>query len=135
MLNPDQLKIQLSQSEQEILDGSGGPVLQKVMETVARYGKALNAPCLAEIMGPGHLVIPWSVPGKSLRVGTLEELVDAGSKTTHPFTLDPPPLYDFENLYLPDDIETAILEMNFWKMCLQATVCIFKNTAKLKLNS
>ena len=63
MENSESRQIELTKSEQEILQGSSGSVLQKVMETVVRYGEALNAPRLVEITGPGHLVIPWAIPG------------------------------------------------------------------------
>lgn len=111
MVNLDQLNIQLSQEEKKILHGSQGQVLQKVMETVVLYGEALCAERLIDITGPGHLVIPWSIPGISPPIDMLEELVDAGLKTKYPFTLDPCPPLDFENLNLEPAVEAAILEM------------------------
>ncbi len=61
MVNLDQLSIQLSKEEQEILQGSQGPVMQKVMGTVVLFGEALNADHLVDIEGLGHLVIPCSM--------------------------------------------------------------------------
>jgi len=112
MENLQQWQINLSKNEQEILNGSSCLVLQKVMETVVRYGEALKAPRLAEITGSGHLVIPWSIPGISPPLEMLEELVAAGLKTLFQFTLDPRPPLDFENLGLPGHLESAIRRMH-----------------------
>lgn len=112
MVNLDQLSIQLSKEEQDILQGSQGPVMQKVMGTVVLFGEALNADHLVDIEGLGHLVIPWSIPGISPPIDMLEELAAAGLKTKFPFTLDPRPPLDFENLNLEPKIENKILEMH-----------------------
>ncbi len=109
--NPNLLNFRLSEEDREILLGSQGPVVQKVMETVVAFGEALGAECLIDIEGPGHLVIPWSNPGISPPLEMLEELVAAGLKTRFPFTLDPRPPLDFENLYLTPEVEEAALEM------------------------
>ena len=57
----DHLNIQLSSDERDILQGSQGPVMQKVMHTVVEFGEALGADRLVDIDGPGHFVIPWCV--------------------------------------------------------------------------
>jgi predicted aconitase len=111
MINPDYLHIKLSQDELDILLGTKGPTLQKVMETVVRYGEALGAECLVDIDGPGHFVIPWCFPGIAPSIEMLEELAATGLKTVYPFTLDPTPPLDFENLNLEPEVEHAILEM------------------------
>jgi len=111
MVDLDHLNIHLSRVERGILEGTQGPVLQKVMETVVLYGEALGAERLVEIDGPGHFVIPWCIQGIAPPIEMLEELVAAGLKTTHPFTLDPHPPLDFENLNLEPAVENAILEM------------------------
>ncbi|NOR89603.1 MAG: DUF521 domain-containing protein [Anaerolineales bacterium] len=107
----DHLNIQLSSDERDILQGSQGPVMQKVMHTVVEFGEALGADRLVDIDGPGHFVIPWCVAGIAPPIEMLEELVAAGLKTKFPFTLDPRPPLDFENLNLAPDLEAAILEM------------------------
>ncbi len=112
MDNPDQLNIQLSKEERDILQGAKGSVLQKVMKTVVLYGEALGAEQLVDIEGQGHLVIPWSIPGISPPIDMLEELMEAGLRTKHPFTLDPYPPFDFGNLKLNPEVESAILEMH-----------------------
>lgn len=104
-------KIKLTKIESDILQGSQGPTLQKVMKTVVRYGEALQAERLVDIEGPGHFVIPWSSPGIAPPIKLLEELVEAGLKTKFPFTLDPKPPFDFENLFLRPEEESEIKAM------------------------
>jgi predicted aconitase len=111
MIGLDQFHVRLSQDELEILQGSQGPTLQKVMETVVWYAEALEAERLVDIDGPGHLVIPWCVAGIAPPIEMLEELVAAGVKTKYPFTLDPRSPLDFENLHLDQKVEDAIQEL------------------------
>lgn len=106
-----ELKIQLTEGELAVLQGKQGSVMQKVMETVVRYGEALNAEKLVDIEGSGHFVIPYSNPGIAPSIEMLEELVAAGLKTKYPFTLDPRAALDFENLNLRPRVEQALSEM------------------------
>jgi hypothetical protein len=85
--------------------------MQRAMQTVVLYGEALDARKLVDIEGPGHFVIPWSTPGIAPPVELLEELVAEGLKTKYPFTLDPRPPFDFENLFTLPEEETAIKAM------------------------
>nr|NIN63213.1 DUF521 domain-containing protein [Anaerolineae bacterium]NIN93497.1 DUF521 domain-containing protein [Anaerolineae bacterium]NIQ76571.1 DUF521 domain-containing protein [Anaerolineae bacterium] len=111
MADLENLKIILTQEEQDILRGSQGRTKQKVMETVVLYGEALGAERLVNIEGDGHFVIPWSSPGIAPPLEMLDELVAAGLKTTHPFTLDPRAPLDFENLSLRPTQERTLEEM------------------------
>jgi predicted aconitase len=111
MVYLNDLNIHLTKEETAILQGSQGEVLKKVMETVVLYGEALKAERLADIEGPGHFVISWSTQGIAPPMEMLEELVSAGLQTKYPFTLDPRPPLDFENLGLPSDVEGVLLEM------------------------
>lgn len=106
-----ELKIQLTEEELAVLQGKQGSVMQKVMETVVRYGEALNAEKLVDIEGSGHFVIPYSNPGIAPSIEMLEELVAAGLKTKYPFTLDPRAALDFENLNLRPRVKQALSEM------------------------
>jgi predicted aconitase len=100
MTTINSLRIELTQEEQDILQGRQGPTLQKVMETVVLYGEALGAERLVEIEGDGHFVIAYAIPGIAPSLEMLDELVAAGLKTKRPFTLDPRPPLDFENWWL-----------------------------------
>lgn len=111
MIIPENLNVALTQDEEDSLRGSQGPVMAKVMQTVVLYAEAMSAERLADIEGPGHFVIPWSSPGIAPPIEMLEDLVAAGLKTKFPFTLDPRPPFDFENLNLSIEEEEAINEM------------------------
>ncbi|MGB3906139.1 MAG: aconitase X [Anaerolineae bacterium] len=111
MADLENLKIQLTQEERDILQGKQGPTMQKVMKTVALYGEALGADRLVDIEGDGHFVIPWASPGIAPPIEMLDELVAAGLKTTHPFTLDPRAPLDFENLSLRLEQEQTLEHM------------------------
>jgi predicted aconitase len=111
MINSQNLNIKLTPEEEDILSGGQGLAMAKVMQTVVLYAEALRAERLAEIEGPGHFVIPWASPGIAPPIEMLEELVAAGLQTKFPFTLDPRPPFDFENLSLSLEIEEATKEM------------------------
>jgi predicted aconitase len=111
MINLDMLNIKLTQEEGDILKGAQGLVMAKVMQTVVMYAEALGADRLADIEGPGHFVIPWSNPSIAPPLEMLEELVAAGLKTKYPFTLDPRPPFDFDNLNLTIEDQEAILHL------------------------
>ena len=63
MIALENLGIEISPEERDILQGKQGPVLQKVMETVVLYGEALGAERLVDIDGDGHFVIAYAIPG------------------------------------------------------------------------
>ncbi len=111
MINLENLNVVLTQDEGDILRGSQGSVMAKVMQSVGLYAEALGAEGLAAIEGPGHFVIPWASPGIAPPIEMLEELVSAGLKTKFPFTLDPRPPFDFDNLSLSTEEQEAIKQM------------------------
>jgi predicted aconitase len=105
------LRIKLTEQEWDILHGKHGPTLQKVLNTVVLYGEALAAERLLDITGVGHFAIPWCTPGIAPPLEMLDELVAAGLKTKHPFTLDPRAPLDFENLSLRPEQERTLEHM------------------------
>ena len=111
MTDLENLRIRLTPEEGDILRGKQGPTMQKVMKTVVLYGEALGAERLADIEGDGHFVIPWATPGIGPPLEMLDELVAAGLKTKHPFTLDPKAPLDFENLSLSPEQERVLERM------------------------
>jgi len=99
--------MKLSSQEQDILSGSSGKMLQRVMETIVAYGEALDAEKLVDITGMGHFVIPHAIPGISPSMEMLDDLMAAGLKTLKPFTLDPVAPLDYENWWLsPEQIDS-----------------------------
>lgn len=103
--------MRLGIDDQAILDGRDGPVLQKVMKTLVMYGNVLGAETLVPIEGSGHFAIHHVLPGIGPRLQMLEELVSAGLTTKFPFTLDPRPPLDFENLALTQQQQDTFREM------------------------
>ena len=101
--------MRLTEDEERVLAGAEGPVAQKVMRTVVRYGEALGAERLVDVTADGHMVIAYAIPGIAPSLEMLEELVAAGLRTRYPFTLDPRPPLDYENWALEDG-QVAVLD-------------------------
>ena len=100
----------LTNQEQQILQGSDGPVLQKILRTLVLYGTALKAEKFVDIEWGGHFALHHVLPGIGPRLEMLQELVDAGLKTRFPFTVDPYPPLDFENLSLTSSQQSSFAE-------------------------
>jgi predicted aconitase len=111
MVDLENLNIQLSQEEQNLLQGVHGSTLQKIMKTLVLYGEALGAERLVDIEGDGHFVISWAIPGIAPSLEMLDELISVDLQTKFPFTLDPKAPLDFENLGLRPDQEHAITRL------------------------
>ena len=101
----------LTQDEQDILDGNQGSTLQKVMRTLVLYGEALEAERFINIDWGGHFSIPFALPGVGPRLEMLDELAEAGLKTTRPFTLDPRAPGDFETLGVTQEQKELFQDM------------------------
>jgi hypothetical protein len=101
----------LTQDEQNILDGNQGSTLQKVMRTLVLYGEALEAERFIDIDWGGHFSIPFALPGVGPRLEMLDELAEAGLKTTQPFTLDPRAPGDFETLGVTQEQKELFQDM------------------------
>ena len=92
-------KLRLTIEEQDILNGTKGKTLQKVMTTIVAYGEAIGAEKLVNLEGNGHFVIAYAIPGIAPSMEMLDELVASGLKTKYPFTLDPMPPLDYQNWF------------------------------------
>lgn len=89
--------MQLTREEQQILDGTKGATLQKIMQSVVNYGKMFDAIKLANIEHNGHFVMSM---GSGVIKGfftMLNEVIEAGLKVPLPFTVDPRPI-DHKNV-------------------------------------
>ena len=95
--------MKLTSEEQAIIEGKHGAALKKVMLTLVRYGEALGAEQFVNIEGNGHFALHHVLPGIGPRLEMLDELAEAGLRTKYPFTLDPSPPLDFDNLDLNPD--------------------------------
>jgi len=100
--------LRLTDDEQRMLNGEQGEVQRKLMQTLVRYGETMDAGCLVEVEGPGHLVVLDSRRGWGARLEFLEEVAAAGLKTRFPFTMDPPGPYRVDVLDLSPSQEQAV---------------------------
>lgn len=103
--------MKLTKKERAVLEGKLGKTAQKAMETLVRYGEALEAERLVEIEWGGHFAIPFALPGVGPSLAMLDELAEAGLRTRLPFTLDPRAPLDFENLSVTREQEGRFREM------------------------
>jgi len=82
-------KLTLTQEEQDILNGSKGPVMAKVLDTIVRHGELFGAERLADCGGQPHSSLytgsPWVTPVLEM----FEEIADAGLKSFAPYTVNP----------------------------------------------
>ena len=85
-------KMNLTPEEQAILDGKQGSVLAKAMKSVVLYGEAFGAGKLVDIVGDQHMVTSFGANTIKPYFSMMDELIHAGLKTRHPFTVDPRPI-------------------------------------------
>ena len=85
----EEYRMQLSQEERDILAGSNGPVPQKVLRSVVRYGEAFDAKRLVPISGQPHLAMSFGASILKSYYGLLDALIDEGLETLRPFTTNP----------------------------------------------
>lgn len=89
----------LTEEERAILAGRKGDVLAKAMRSVVTYGEAFGADCLVEIEGRQHFVTSFGANTIKPYFAMMDELIQAGLKPLHPFTVDPRPTeYDAVNI-------------------------------------
>ncbi|NDR57919.1 aconitase X [Aliiruegeria sabulilitoris] len=85
-------KMTLTQEEQDILNGSQGEVMAKVLKTIVMHGELFGAKRLADCGGAPHSSLytgsPWVIPVLEM----FEEIADAGLKAHLPYTVNPMPL-------------------------------------------
>lgn len=85
-------QMNLIQEEQDILNGSQGPVMAKVLKTIVMHGELFGAERLADCGGAPHTSLytgsPWVAPVLEM----FEEIADAGLKAFAPYTVNPMPL-------------------------------------------
>ena len=85
-------KMTLTQEEQDILNGSQGETMAKVLKTIVMHGELFGAERLAKCGGAPHSSLytwsPWVEPVLEM----FEEIADAGLKAFAPYTVNPMPL-------------------------------------------
>jgi len=85
-------KMTLTKEEQDILNGSKGEVMAKVLKTIVMHGELFGAERLADCGGAPHSSLytgsPWVEPVLEM----FEEIADAGLKAHAPYTVNPMPI-------------------------------------------
>ena len=83
----------LTPEQQEILDGSMGEVMAKVMKTMVKYGEAFGAEKLVPVTSEyNHLVTSFGLKMMTPVFDLMQQLIDADAVSTQKFSVDPRPL-------------------------------------------
>ena len=85
--------MKLTPEQQQILDGSKGEVMAKVMKTMVMYGDAFEAEKLVPVTSKyNHLVTSFGLKVMSPVYDLMQQLIDAGVSSGQKFSVDPRPL-------------------------------------------
>lgn len=90
-------KMNLTQEEKDILEGSQGEVMAKMMQTMVSLGDIFGAKRMVEITHDGHIVTSYGIPLLKPLYRTMQQIIDAGIQPKWHFTADPRP-YDYKNV-------------------------------------
>ena len=85
--------MELTKTQQEMLDGKQGEVMAKVAKTLVMYGEAFNAEKMVEVSSDyNHLVTSFGLGVLDPVYELMNTLIDAGVMSKQKFTADPKPL-------------------------------------------
>ena len=87
----------LTQEEQDIMNGSKGKVMAKVMKIVVAHGNAFGADRLVALGGACHSSMYFGVAYMAPLIKIFNECAEAGLKAYAPYTVNPRP-YDVYNV-------------------------------------
>jgi predicted aconitase len=82
-------KMTLTQEEQDILNGSKGPVMAKVLKTIVMHGELFGAERLEDCGGAPHSSLYTGAPWVEPVLEMFEEIADAGLEAFAPYTVNP----------------------------------------------
>ena len=83
----------LTNEQQEILNGSKGETMAKVMKTLVMYGEAFEAEKMVPVTGQyNHLVTSFGLGVMSPVYDLMDQLLEAGVTSGQKFSVDPRPL-------------------------------------------
>ena len=83
----------LTEEQQQILNGSKGETMAKVMKTVVMYGDAFGAEKLVPVTSKyNHLVTSFGLKMMSPVFDLMQQLIDAGAVSGQKFSVDPRPV-------------------------------------------
>ena len=85
--------MQLTQEQQQILEGSRGQTMAKVMQTLVRYGELYNADAMIPVTGKyNHLVTSFGLKALTPVYELMDQLIAEGAVSGTKFSADPRPL-------------------------------------------
>ena len=85
--------MQLNQELQDVLDGRKGAALQKVLQTMMRYGELFGADAMVPITSRyNHLVTSFGLKALTPVYSLLDQLIAEGAVSQQKFSADPRPL-------------------------------------------
>lgn len=85
--------MQLTQEQQQILSGSQGETMAKVMETLVRYGELYNADSMIPVTGKyNHLVTSFGLKALAPVYELMDQLIETSALSKTKFSVDPRPL-------------------------------------------
>lgn len=83
----------LTQEQQDILNGKRGETMAKVMETLVRYGEIYNADSMIPVTGKfNHLVTSFGLKALAPVYDLMDQLIATGALSQTKFSVDPRPL-------------------------------------------
>jgi len=86
-------KMKLTQEQQDILNGSKGETMAKVMKTLVMYGEAFGATEMVPVTGKmGHLVTSFGLGVMKPVYELMDKLIADGALSGQKFSVDPKPL-------------------------------------------
>ena len=85
--------MKLTPAQTEILNGSKGQTMAKVMQTLVRYGELFGADEMVEVTSKyNHLVTSFGLKALAPVYALMEQLIDSGAVSSQKFSADPRPL-------------------------------------------
>lgn len=86
-------QMKLTPEQQEILNGSRGETMAKVMQTLIRYGELFGADEMVPVTSKyNHLVTSFGLKALGPVYHLMEQMLDAGAVSAQKFSADPRPL-------------------------------------------
>jgi len=89
-------KMKLTKQEKEILGGSRGETMAKILKTIVEFGEIFGATHLVPVTGKGHLVTSFGLSLLKPVYRIMDEIIDSGLKVEAGFSVDPKP--DFSDI-------------------------------------
>ena len=87
------MAMHLTPEQQEILNGSKGDVMAKVMKTLVMYGEAFGAEKMVPVTSKyNHLVTSFGLKMMTPVFELMQQLIDAGALSGQQFSVDPRPV-------------------------------------------